>query len=260
MLYFQKISKKKINLEQFGISRSNFDFYNNNILNINRLAWKLKKINIFSENLKNESLINFENNNNQLFSIVKNYKLHDLLEKNLKKNSYFKKIIFKKKKNFFDKYNLVFNTDYFNPITKKYFNKKIVKKYNSFAYTCIIDHQNVINDTAIQIFTKRGPLAFLPVSNNKTSVVYSLHNSKNKDNIKDLIQEYNFKYKIEKINKLESFELKSLSLRSYHFYKYLAFGDVLHKIHPLAGQGFNMTIRDIKIILLQIIQNTNFKV
>ena len=29
----------------------------------------------------------------------------------------------------------------------------------------------------------------------------------------------------------------------------MAFGDLLHKLHPLAGQGFNMTIRDIKIFL-----------
>ena len=28
----------------------------------------------------------------------------------------------------------------------------------------------------------------------------------------------------------------------------MAFGDCLHKVHPLAGQGFNMTIRDIKIL------------
>ena len=31
------------------------------------------------------------------------------------------------------------------------------------------------------------------------------------------------------------------------------FGDGLHQIHPLAGQGFNMTLRDLKI-LLNIIQ------
>ena len=29
----------------------------------------------------------------------------------------------------------------------------------------------------------------------------------------------------------------------------MAFGDLLHKVHPLAGQGFNMTIRDIKVLL-----------
>jgi 2-octaprenyl-6-methoxyphenol hydroxylase len=37
----------------------------------------------------------------------------------------------------------------------------------------------------------------------------------------------------------------------------LAFGDLLHKIHPLAGQGFNMTIRDIKILLKIIRERLN---
>ena len=43
-------------------------------------------------------------------------------------------------------------------------------------------------------------------------------------------------------------------MRSYFYKNILAFGDLLHRIHPLAGQGFNMTIRDIKI-LNDIIQN-----
>ena len=42
--------------------------------------------------------------------------------------------------------------------------------------------------------------------------------------------------------------LKSFNLRSYHHNNILAFGDLLHKVHPLAGQGFNMTIRDIKVL------------
>ena len=37
-------------------------------------------------------------------------------------------------------------------------------------------------------------------------------------------------------------------LRNYTHNNILAFGDLIHRIHPLAGQGFNMTIRDIKIL------------
>ena len=37
-------------------------------------------------------------------------------------------------------------------------------------------------------------------------------------------------------------------LRNYYHNNFLAFGDLLHRIHPLAGQGFNMTIRDINLL------------
>ena len=81
--------------------------------------------------------------------------------------------------------------------------------------------------------------------------MYSVYNSTNKkiENIENLIYAHNFKYKINKIEKIYSFELQSLNLRSYYHNNILAFGDLLHRIHPLAGQGFNMTIRDIKILI-----------
>tara|TARA_B100001027_G_scaffold72691_1_gene49570 strand:+ start:636 stop:1712 length:1077 start_codon:yes stop_codon:yes gene_type:complete len=234
-----------------GISKTNLQFFKDHLINIENISWKLKKIEIYSENLKKEKLINFEDNKSELFSIVKNFKLYDLLAKSLAKSKYYKKKNFKKHFNFSKNYNLVINTDYSNYITKKYFSKNIIKKYNSFAYTTIIEHPKVQNNTAIQIFTKRGPLAFLPISNSETSIVYSLDNlSKEKDeNIISLINEHNFKYKIKKISKIKSYELKSLSLRSYFHDNILAFGDLLHRIHPLAGQGFNMTIRDLKLLL-----------
>ena len=55
--------------------------------------------------------------------------------------------------------------------------------------------------------------------------------------------------KINLINKFETFKLKSKSLRNYYNKNILAFGDMLHQIHPLSGQGFNMTLRDIKVFL-----------
>jgi 2-octaprenyl-6-methoxyphenol hydroxylase len=43
--------KKKVKLSKtrtIGISKSNIDFFNKNIIGINSLLWKLKKIEIFS--------------------------------------------------------------------------------------------------------------------------------------------------------------------------------------------------------------------
>ena len=248
------VQKKSLNFNKtrtIGISESNIDFFNKNIINIKKIIWKIKRIEIFSENLKNERLINFENNSKNLFSITKNFELYELLEKSLLKSRYFSKMKFKKKLNNFKNYDLVFNSVYDNLITKKYFSKRIIKKYNSRAYTTTIKHEKILNNIATQIFTKKGPLAFLPISNYETSIVYSINKNelKNKESIDELIRYFNFKYKIKKIDKLEMFELKGLSLRSYYNDKILAFGDMVHRIHPLAGQGFNMTIRDITILI-----------
>ena len=259
-IYVDLLTQKKVlNLNKsrtIGISKSNLDFFNSNIINVEKLIWKLKKIDIFTDNLKNEKLINFEKSNDQLFSIIKNFVLYKALEKDLSENKFFKKKISRNNFSFINNYEIIINCDYSHPVTKKYFSKKIVKEYNSFAYTTIIHHEKILNDTATQIFTNKGPLAFLPISNDETSVVFSLHNStkNNKENIEELINFYNFKYKINKFEKIDKFKLISVYLRSYYHKNILAFGDLLHRIHPLAGQGFNMTIRDIKM-LFKLIKN-----
>jgi len=79
-------------------------------------------------------------------------------------------------------------------------------------------------------------------------VVYSIKGSKDID-LEYLIKKYNTKYSNIKINQISNFELRSTNLKKYYFQNILAFGDLLHKLHPLAGQGFNMSIRDIKILL-----------
>ena len=64
----------------------------------------------------------------------------------------------------------------------------------------------------------------------------------------DIFKKYNSFYSLTKISKIEKFSLSFEMLRNYTHNNILAFGDLIHRIHPLAGQGFNMTIRDIKII------------
>ena len=69
----------------------------------------------------------------------------------------------------------------------------------------------------------------------------------NFDKVVELIKFYNKKYNIKNFEKIEKFKLKFSVLRNYYYKNIICLGDGLHQVHPLAGQGFNMTIRDIKI-------------
>ena len=252
-LFYGKKIQKYNDTRTLGISKSNIEYFNREIINIDDILWKIKKIKIYSENLKKKEILNFSNNAKELFSILKNYKLYNILLNNLKKSK-----IFKYKKNFIlnektqKKYKLIVNCDYRNQISKKFFFAKLEKNYDSFAYTTIIKHKKILyNNTATQIFTNNGPIAFLPISNTQTSIVYSLRtqNQKKQINFVELIDEFNPKYEIENVCEIYKFKLKSSNLRKYYQDNILAFGDMLHKIHPLAGQGFNMSLRDIRELI-----------
>ena len=240
----KKMAKDKT--RTIGISKKNLDFFNKNILDIKKFVWNIKEIDIFSDNLPNEKILNFKNKNQSLFSIIKNYKLYEMLLLKLKKNKLFKNKI---KKNFYIKnFNLIINCDVNNNFAKKFFFKKIKKNYNSFGHTAIIKHKKIKdNYVASQIFTKKGPLAFLPISSQETSVVYSIKGGQKVD-IKNLINKYNIRYSIKSFSEFGIAQLKSSNLRNYYYKNILAFGDLLHRLHPLAGQGFNMNLRDIKIL------------
>jgi len=261
--YHKKEIKNLSSSRTIGISKNNLEFFKKEILNIKKkLFWEIKKIEIFSEKLNKENLLRFGNDQDKLFYMVKNNDLYESLINKVAKNKFFKKYLIKKNSFYTDllknnKFDLIINCDLNNFLTKKYFVKKINKNYDNLAYTTILKHKKIENNTATQIFTKNGPIAFLPISNSETSIVCSL-DTKNKrysdDEVLDLIDKNNPKYEIQKIYKLSNFKLSMANLRNYHYENILAFGDLLHRIHPLAGQGFNMTIRDIKV-LSEIIQS-----
>ena len=245
-----------------GISNDSLNFFNREIIKLKKnMIWDIKKIDIFTEKYKDQKILNFEESKKNLFSTFVNSEIIEYLEKNLKKNKLFKKILLKNnqslKKIINNKFDLIINCDANNFIAKDFFFRKIIKNYKSKAFTCIIEHKKKPNTTATQIFTKLGPIAFLPLSNFKTSVVFSVSvedKNFNDNEILKLIKFYNYKYKIINFSKLEKFNLSFSASRNYFYKNILAFGDVIHRVHPLAGQGFNITLRDIKV-LSGLIQN-----
>ena len=269
-MHYEKNNKVFSNNRTIGITANNLVFFQKKIIKIKKnFFWDIDHIEIFNDQNKKEKILNFKKPKEILFSIVKNKNLYNLLNKSLENSKNFKKIIIKDKY-FYKKistntnYDFIINCDANNEISKRYFHKKIIKNYHSTAYATIINHNKIENKTAMQIFTQYGPLAFLPISKNQTSIVYSIKNQSIKNNLKLAQKEFeqliflnNKKYKINSINKIETFIIKSKTLRNYYNKNILAFGDMLHQLHPLSGQGFNMTLRDIKIFLTLLREKEN---
>ena len=269
-LYYSNQNSINSNTRTIGISSNNINFIRDEVIKIDKkLLWEIKKIEIFDDFKKNNKILNFKKLDDKLFYIIKNKDFYKLLNNSLKNDNNFKKVKIKNDL-FYDKilekknFDLIINCDKKNKIYKKYFNKTFYKDYKSIAYSNIIKHNEIKNDKAIQVFTKNGPIAFLPISQYETSVVYSAKTRKNENTIKltekkfnNLILQNNKSYKIKKFYQFETFKLEFKVPRNYYFRNILLFGEGLHQIHPLAGQGFNMTLRDLKILIKIITSKKN---
>ena len=173
-------SKSKSSTRTLGIAKKNIEFLKEEKINLDNVSWPINNIKIFNESNNDKEILNFGPVKDKLFSIIKNYQFINLLEKKTKKNKLIKLV--KKNKNSFlnsiinnkNKFDLVINFDSTNNISKEIFFRRDFKNYNSVAHTTSIKHQKCGNRLAYQVFTKIGPIAFLPYSSNETSIVFSI--------------------------------------------------------------------------------------
>ena len=133
----------------------------------------------------------------------------------------------------------------------------------AYAQTAIIAnieteiyHQNV----AYERFTDSGPLAVLPLTRNRCSLVWTVRDdqlerlmSLSDDNfIKEL--QHRFGYRLGQINKIGRRVSYPLSLMRIEnntladLNRVALIGNAAHGVHPVAGQGFNLGMRDISAL------------
>ena len=246
-------NKRKNDKRTTAISPSNFNFFQEIMTKFDKkLFWPSKKINLFYETKeKTINFLNFNEDNNNLLYVFENDKIRETLLKEIKKKKI--KIIQKditklSDLNFYDLRILCLGKSsaiYQNIIEKR----SIDKDYKEIAITGYVEHsQNQLHTS--QLFLKEGPLAILPFSRNNFSFVWSVNKNFITKNINKII-----KLKISEIldNKrkinITNIQFYPLTLnlkRSYYKNNALILGEGLHTVHPVAGQGFNLVMRDIK--------------
>ena len=138
-------------------------------------------------------------------------------------------------------------------------NRSFKKNYNESALVLNFAHKKKLNNIAYEVFYETGPLAILPVKSSneffQSTVIWS-----NKDRflkklisfenifIKNFIEEKIGKIvgNIIKINSSQIFPLSAHINDSFINKRLIYIGDAAHSIHPIAGQGWNLGINDVK--------------
>jgi 2-octaprenyl-6-methoxyphenol hydroxylase len=287
----QGSKKKKINPTKLALSQNSLDqLYSFGLNNIQ------KKSNIVNKIHLHDSYSSISLNNDLEFTAPKKEALAYIIDSNSLFLDITKKIKFLKNINILRKDILLINeNNFFNEVTFKNLTKEnysfiifasmnnlsllskfklrkvIDKSYDEKAYVFNLSHNKIDNKSARQFFLKDGPLAFLPVSNSETSVIWSIKNNsvneKIVNNKNDLLKFFNIHFKKLFIEIISISEIQKYNL-NYSFNKLidskriLLFGDIANKIHPIAGQGWNMTLRNI-FSLIKVIkhsQNLGFEI
>ena len=267
-LYTDNKKKKKIvDSRTTAISESNFQYIKSSLnLSNKNFFWTCKKINLFYQD-KNKitNFLNFSEKNKNLMHIFQNKDLKKKLNSIISKKKNIKLIkkkietidtdnniiTVRKKKYFYDLIILSIGSlsNFYSKINS---DRAIKKSYKEIAITVKVKHKTNIQN-ASQFFLKEGPLAILPYKKDYFSMVWSVNNNyfyENKNNLKNILfgklKTLLNTNKIINIGEIKTFPI-NLNLKTKYFKKNtLILGDGLHAIHPIAGQGFNLVLRDIR--------------
>lgn len=126
--------------------------------------------------------------------------------------------------------------------------------YGQIALVCAVDHEKPHGGVAQQFFMPSGPLAILPLPGNRSSIVWS----EAEDTAKTIAAlpdaEFlavlrprfgDFLGEIRLAGPRFSYPLNLTLADSYVAPRVALIGDAAHGVHPIAGQGLNLGLRDV---------------
>ncbi|MEN9946952.1 MAG: hypothetical protein RLZZ293_1338 [Pseudomonadota bacterium] len=144
--------------------------------------------------------------------------------------------------------------------------------YNHYAITSVLQSNNPHYGNAYQFFDKGNILALLPMpkyaddNSNQYALIWSVHNPDDKTS--DLLSSLHAncdllaKLGISKILDYDNSAYKKVQLQLKLAKKIIhnhivLMGDAAHRVHPLAGQGLNLGLRDVADLLNTLDNNCN---
>ncbi len=141
--------------------------------------------------------------------------------------------------------------------------KRNIFNYRQTSIVCAVSHEKNHSGEAHQFFRPAGPLAILPLQNKISSIVWTETNEKadqlrklsDDDFLKELATSFgSFRGQISLKGERYFFPLLLSISRKLISQRVALIGDAAHAVHPLAGQGLNLGMRDVASLTEIIVQ------
>jgi len=132
----------------------------------------------------------------------------------------------------------------------------------STALTAVVDLKRPHQQVAFERFTEGGPIAVLPLSNQQAGVVWTMPSSEAESFLNLSDSEYlaqlqrGFGYFLGRFTAVHArnrFPLAFVKAKQPIGPHFALLGNSAHSIHPIAGQGFNLSLRDAVVFARQFI-------
>ncbi len=131
------------------------------------------------------------------------------------------------------------------------------KSYQQSAIIANITPSRPHNHVAYERFTDSGPLALLPMSDNRCSLVWTqwqqdveeVMSLNNQAFLERLQSRFGYRLgRLKQVGKRTAYPLRLMQAKEQIRPRLAVIGNAAHAIHPIAGQGFNLGIRDVSAL------------
>ena len=136
-----------------------------------------------------------------------------------------------------------------------------VSDYKQSAIIANVSTQKPHKGQAYERFTENGPIALLPMTGNRSSLVWTHRTDKGTADIDavmamqveeflhQLDQAFGFRLgNFTKVGKRSAYPLSLVTADKNTTYRTVIIGNASHTLHPVAGQGLNLALRDVAVL------------
>jgi 2-octaprenyl-6-methoxyphenol hydroxylase len=126
--------------------------------------------------------------------------------------------------------------------------------YEQHAIIAVIETEKPHQQTAYERFTATGPMALLPLDSHKMGVVWTVSDDQAKvslalsdaDFLKAIQTQFGYRLgAFKKVGKRVNYPLNLIKRDEQVRTGLVVLGNAAHTLHPVAGQGFNLALRDV---------------